>query len=130
MLCSDLAITVLVAGFWDTLLYSELSPLCKSLHAVKFNPAYPKPAQLSHDVFWALVSTVVSSAVEIGIFHAWARGALALAAPAAWWAHPATVAWVGAARKGGRGGATRLDMDGDGGPVSPTSSGAPRPRSS
>jgi hypothetical protein len=34
----DLAITILVAGFWDTLLYSELSPMRKTLHGVKFNP--------------------------------------------------------------------------------------------
>ena len=41
----DLVITIAVAGFWDTLLYSSLSPLKAVYHRVKFNPAYPKPAR-------------------------------------------------------------------------------------
>lgn len=60
-------------------------------------------SELSHDIFWALVSTVVSSGVEVALFNLWARGSLALAAPVEWWTHPATVAWVSLASWGGRG---------------------------
>lgn len=41
----DLVITIAVAGFWDTLLYSSMSPMKAAYHRVKFNPAYPKPAR-------------------------------------------------------------------------------------
>jgi hypothetical protein len=91
---ADLLITVCVAGFWDTLLYSKLSPLRKTMHGVKFNPAYPKESQLPHDIFWTLCSTVVSSLFEAAVLHLWATGVITLVAPADWWAHGATVAWL------------------------------------
>ena len=64
------------------------------MHKVKFNPAYPKASQLPHDIFWSLVSTVISSLWEIAILHAWARGVVSLATPAHWWSDPATLAWL------------------------------------
>lgn len=90
----DLAVTIATAGLWDTLLYSTYSPLRERAHTLKFDPKYPPAKQLAHDIFWSLVSTLISSVFEVAVLHAWARGALALHAPVAWWADAATLLWV------------------------------------
>ena len=67
------------------------------LPPLQFNPEYPSRKQLTHDMFWALFSsTLVSSGYEVALMHLHATGRLPLAAVAgdAWWADPATVAWI------------------------------------
>jgi sterol desaturase/sphingolipid hydroxylase (fatty acid hydroxylase superfamily) len=95
----DLAVTLCVAGFWDAAIYSSLSPWASRTAALKFNPAKPRDAQFAHDMFWSLVSTLVSAAAEVALLHAWARGALPAALapaalPAVWWRHGPTLFWV------------------------------------
>jgi hypothetical protein len=90
----DLAITTVIAGGWDALLYSKYSPLRSKMHAVKFNPAYPKETQLPHDIFWSLCSTVISSLFEAAVLHFSATGVISLADPPEWWKHGATLAWL------------------------------------
>ena len=95
----DLAITLFVAGAWDAALYSAWSPWAPRARALKFNPAPPRATQFVHDAFWSLCSTLVSSAAEVLLLHAWARGALPsalapAALPAVWWRHGPTLAWV------------------------------------
>ena len=95
----DMVITFVVGLLWDAVLYSAASPLRSRAAALKFNPRAPRDAQFLHDTFWSACSTLISSAFEIVLLHAWARGLLPLAlAPAAlpvlWWAHAPTLAWV------------------------------------
>jgi len=90
----DLAVTIAVAGLWDFLLYSQWSPLRAKAHPAKFNPKYPSFVQIKHDIAWSLCSTLLSSAWEIAVLHAWARGYIALSLPATWWLDWATWAWL------------------------------------
>jgi sterol desaturase/sphingolipid hydroxylase (fatty acid hydroxylase superfamily) len=94
----DLAITLAVGCAWDWLHLAPASPLFTLLARFKFMPGrYPAAARLSHDAMWACASSLVASAWEVALLHAWATGRLSLQAslPAAtggcWWLHPATV---------------------------------------
>jgi hypothetical protein len=81
-------------GLWDFLLYSRYSPIYETMKPNKLNPRYPKFAQVGssgpvphvappiastphptlyprraqfvHDAFWATMSTLISSAFEVG----------------------------------------------------------------
>ena len=95
----DLLVNFAVGMLWDFVLYSEVSPLKSRAVGVKFNPRPPRNEQFFHDTFWSACSTVISSAFEVALLHAWARGLLPItlapsALPALWWAHAPTLAWV------------------------------------
>ena len=111
----DVAITWLTAGVWCWLLYDAASPFHAALAARKLNPAPPAPGQLTRERTWATVSTLISTALEVGLLWLWASDAAgttpAWAAPAArwlalspgwaawfpgvsWWRHAPTVAWI------------------------------------
>ena len=99
IIARDLAVTLCVAGFWDAAIYSSLSPWASRTAALKYNAAKPRDAQFTHDMFWSLVSTLISAAAEVALLHAWARGALPAALapaalPAVWWRHGPTLFWV------------------------------------
>ena len=90
----DLVVTFATAGGWDFVLYSPWSPWSAVAKANKLNPAMPRRKQLQHDVLWATVSTLISSAMEIAVVRAWATGSLPYTSTAAWWTHPATLVWL------------------------------------
>jgi Delta7-sterol 5-desaturase len=90
----DLAITIFFAGFWDFMLYSNFSPLKERAYSLKFNPAYPKDKQFVHDIFWSIVSTLISSVYEILLLNAWARGVITLHFPTQWWTDAYTIFWI------------------------------------
>jgi lathosterol oxidase len=82
------------AGTWDFLLYSSYSPVYTKMSQYKFNPVYPKAKQIAHDMFWVLVSTLISSVFEILLLHAYATGQLTYANPTVWWSDLATILWL------------------------------------
>jgi len=105
----DLIITWLVAGGWDTLVYSRFSPFFARLRGHKLNPVEPVNVgtrdtfvlsitrwQFAHDAFWSTMSTLISSAAEIALAHAYATGRLGgWAEPGgSWWLNKATLAWI------------------------------------
>lgn len=92
----DLVLTYVIAGGWDSLLYSPYSPFYAKMAQFKLNPVYPKASQLRHDMFWSTVSTLISSVIEIALLHLWASGRLGFTSVAgdAWWTHGATLLWL------------------------------------
>ena len=108
----DLVITWLTASFCDWK-WSSSSPFHASYASLKFTPSYAHNetrrllgfipvSQLAHDMFWSTCSTLISSAMEVAVLHAWATGAAAPfafgamsgASVAAWWTHWPTVLWL------------------------------------
>lgn len=90
----NLLLTWFVGGLWDFLHLSLYSPLYARLQPLKFTPAPVRAGQVPHDALWASCSALVSAAIEVAIWHAWARGALPLAEAPNWWAHGPTLAWL------------------------------------
>lgn len=96
----DLAITLVTGGVWDALLYSTWSPFYEAMKTKKFNEEYAawftrnKTSPIIRDVFWCIVSTVIATALEVGVLYAWATGAVALPPLGAWWTHAPTIAWL------------------------------------
>jgi len=104
----DMAMTWLIAGSWEALLYSQYSPFSARLKGHKLNPSPPSSRSdrwpftnpHAHDAFWSTVSTLIWSAMEVATAHYWAVGRVALpaggAAPGdAWWLNTATLVWLG-----------------------------------
>ena len=117
----DLVITYVTAGFCDWK-WSSASPFHEAYSSLKFTPSYAHAetrmllglpvSQLAHDMFWSTCSTLISSAMEVAVLHAWATGGAGLgalggllAAPfaagamsgasvAAWWTHVPTLLWL------------------------------------
>ena len=105
----DLLITFATAWFCDFLAYNPSSGFAfKTLADYKFDAGYYadkrpetllgvfKTTQMVHDMFWSLLSTVISSGFEVAALHAWATGRLAISAPmdAPYWRDAATLAWL------------------------------------
>ena len=103
----DMIITWLIAGGWEFVVYSQYSPFSARLRGHKLNPDMPSARadrwpfanQHAHDCFWSCCSTLISSAMEIAVAHAWATGCAALppsgAAPGdAWWRDATTICWL------------------------------------
>lgn len=53
------------------------SPLKEKLHKFKFNPVYPSFRQIKRDAFWTSTAMLAAAALEIGLCHLWATGAVA-----------------------------------------------------
>lgn|ERR1711988_319707 len=70
----DVTLALVVAGGWDYILY--FSPLKDRLHRYKINPSYPSSKQFQHDMFWTLISTLISSVLEIIVLHCFATEVL------------------------------------------------------
>ena len=89
----DVAITLLVGACWDALHLLPASPLYALLQPLKVSGAPARGAQVAHDAGWACASALVSSAWEVLLVHAWARGWLAAARPPgdAWYTHAPTL---------------------------------------
>jgi hypothetical protein len=90
----NLLVTWCVGGLWDFLHLSIFSPLHARLAPLKFTPAPVRAWQVPHDAFWASCSALVAAAIEVLIWHWWARGALPLAEVPRWWAHGPTLLWL------------------------------------
>ena len=65
----DLFITIFFYGGWEFILYSKYSIFRKKLASRKYNPEYPDKEQTYRDIKWSLLSTVISSFVEIIIIY-------------------------------------------------------------
>ena len=112
----DLVITYLTAGFCDWK-WSSMGPFHKVYESLKFTPGESHGetryllgclpvSQLSHDMFWSTCSTLISSAIEVAVLHAWvtkggfgfaapfAAGAMQGASVAQWWTHTPTLVWL------------------------------------
>ncbi len=111
----DLIITYLVAGFCDWK-WSASSPFHAVYEALKFTPKYSHNetrhllgfipvSQLVHDMFWSTCSTLIASAFEVAVLHAYVTGGRGFAAPfaagamsganvASWWLHWPTLLWL------------------------------------
>jgi len=64
----------IICGFWDYFLYA--SPLHEKLHKYKLNPVYPKRSQFIHDALYTTSAMFTAAAIEIGMCHVWAIGAV------------------------------------------------------
>jgi sterol desaturase/sphingolipid hydroxylase (fatty acid hydroxylase superfamily) len=100
LVARDVALCLFVGCLDCFLLLSDASPFKASMHARKFNPAYPSLLQRSgtsslvREALWCCSTAALAGLLEAGVLHAYATGrAEVVAAPAAdaWWAHPRTI---------------------------------------
>ena len=94
----DLCITLYHAGFWDLVVYAPFSPFRPFLSHYKFKHGeYPSAARFAHDIFFSLLSTLISSLMEAALYVGWVGAAQVRggAAPGdAWWRSAATWGWL------------------------------------
>eukprot|EP00483_Globobulimina_turgida_P009004 UN09022 len=68
----NLLATIIIAGFWDYLLY--FSPLKHKVSKFKFEKEYPSMQQMRHDIFWTMTASVMAAFVEIFLCWMWSNG--------------------------------------------------------